>query len=70
MMDDSFKEELASVLHGDTTNNDLANQGKAYINRLPEKQVTNPKFSQSAGDDFFHTLPCDDIFCIKVQVNG
>jgi hypothetical protein len=70
MMDDSFKEELASILLGETTNNDIKNQGKSYIQGLPEKQATNPKLSQSAGDDFFHTMPCNEIFCIKVQING
>lgn len=68
-MDEDFLAELSQVLAGASTN--ANNTGKNFT---PQISTNNPA-TQSGGtsganSDFFHKLPCDGVFCIRVRMEA
>ena len=70
ILDENFQKELSQALGTSSSNGNISNGG-GYTK--PVGNDTNTQVSaipKTSKDDFFDTLPCNDIFCVKVGIKG
>lgn len=64
MVDDAFLSELSSVLS--SGNASIQNSGYSALSNASGS--TQKASTATSANDFFHTMPCTSIFCIKVNM--
>lgn len=68
ILDENFQKELSQALGSSSNNGNTSNIG-GYTKPVGNDTITQASaIPKTRKDDFFDTLPCNDVFCVKVVI--